>query len=332
MAGGKTSGPGSLFNLLLRVPRSGSLDAEDPEGYGKEDRAGLLREIRNIEITTGILVKGLQSGLHLSVFRGQGVEFTDIREYVPGDDIRSIDWKVTARSERPFVKEFREDRDQTFYIALDISGSGLFGSRVTRQRVMIQVLASLGFAALRNNDRVGLFLFSDRVEKFIPARRGRKHLISLLNAAISHTPESRGTDISGALHFLGLALQRQSSIIILSDFIAPPFEKEIQLLAGRHEVIAARVTDPRELDLPDIGFIELEDPETGEQVLADTSDAAFRERYRDIAEIEEKHFSAVLAAARVPGIRIFTTESYEIPIRRFFLGLKKKRNSHGRVY
>jgi len=296
-----------------------------------DERDELIRAIQKIDLTTGILVEGLQSGLHHSVFRGQGIEFTDIREYVPGDDIRSIDWKVTARSSRPCVKEFTEERDQTFIIALDVSGSGTFGSETSRKRKMIEIAASLGFAALRNNDRIGLCLFSDRIERFVPARRGRKHLVAILNEILSTVPEGQGTDIAKALSFLGHALKRRASVIVLSDFVSPPFIQKMRVLRERHEVIAIRVTDPREQDLPDVGLIEIEDPETGEQLLVDTSDAEFRERFRLLAAEAEGTLSAEFGSARVGEIPLLTTEPYEIPVRRFFHGLSRRRNAHGRI-
>jgi len=159
------------------------------------DRKELIRQIKKIDITTKRRVQGLQAGLHHSVFKGQGVEFTDLREYVPGDDVRSIDWNVTARLNHPFIKEFTEERDQTFYFVIDISNSGNFGSSVTKGQKALEVVASLMFAGLRNNDRVGLCLVSDHVEKFVKAKKGRKHVISLLNMILGHHPESKGTDL-----------------------------------------------------------------------------------------------------------------------------------------
>ena len=169
------------------------------EGVNVEDRKELIRHVKKVGLTTNALVGGLQSGLHHSLFKGQGVEFAEIREYVPGDDVRSIDWKVTARFNHPFIKEYTEERDQTFYLAVDISGSGTFGSDTTKKRKMLEVTASLAFAALRNNDRIGLCLFSDRVEKFIPAKRGKKHLVTILNMLIDYTAVSQKTDVGAAL-------------------------------------------------------------------------------------------------------------------------------------
>ena len=296
-----------------------------------EDRKELIRQLTQIELSTGILVEGLQAGLHHSVFKGQGIEFSEIREYVPGDDIRSIDWKVTARYNHPFIKEFAEERDQTFYLMADISGSGTFGSKTSKQKKILELIASLGFAAQKNNDRIGLCLFSDRVEKFIPAKRGKKHLVSILSTVIDHTPVSDRTDLGAAATFLSRVLARRSSVIILSDFISPAFVLPLKILARRHEVIAIRVTDAREQEIPDIGLVELEDPETGEQVLVDTSDEGFRERYRALVAGTETTLHHTLAKNRISELVLMTDEPYEIPVKRFFLGLSGRRRYHAGV-
>ena len=296
-----------------------------------EDRNELIRQIKKIELATGILVEGLQSGLHHSVFRGQGIEFAEIREYVPGDDIRSIDWKVTARYNHPFIKEYTEERDQTFYFMVDISGSGTFGSETTKQKKILELVASLGFAALKNNDRIGLCLFSDKVEKFIPAHRGRKHLVGILNTMIDHKPASDRTDLGSAAKFLSRVLSRRSSVIILSDFISPSFMLPLRILRRRHEVIALRISDERERDLPDVGYIELEDPETGEQVLVDTSDEEFRERYRALVDEAETTLHHDLAKHHIHELALTTDEPYEIPVKQFFTGISGRRRYHAGI-
>ncbi|MFA5331847.1 MAG: DUF58 domain-containing protein [Methanoregula sp.] len=296
-----------------------------------EDRAELIRQLKKIDLTTGVLVEGLQSGLHHSVFKGQGVEFSEIREYVPGDDIRSIDWKVTARYNHPFIKEFTEERDQTFYFVVDISGSAGFGSDTTKQRKILEVTASLAFAAVKNNDRIGLVLFSDRVEKYIPAKRGRKHLAGMFNVMIDHKAASQKTDLGMAVKFLANILSRRSSVIILSDFASPDFFLPLRILRRRHEVLAIRITDPRELELPDIGLIELEDPESGEQVLVDTSDPVFRQRYGELVTESDEKMHADFARNRIREVAILTDEPYEIPLKRFFSGVAQRRSGHVRV-
>jgi uncharacterized protein (DUF58 family) len=296
-----------------------------------DDRRELIRQIREIELRTGILVEGLQAGQHNSIFKGQGIEFSEIREYVPGDDIRSIDWKVTARYNHPFIKEYTEERDQTFYFMADISGSGSFGSRTTKQQKILELIASMGFSALRNNDRIGLCLFSDHVEKFIPAKRGRKHLVGVLNTLIDHQPVSDRTDLGAAARFLSKVLSRRSSVIILSDFISPSFMQPLKILRAHHEVIAIRVADLREREIPDIGYIELEDPETGEQVLVDTSDEEFRERYRILVQAAESELHESFMKNRIHELVLMTDEPYEIPLKTFFLGLTTGRGRHARV-
>ena len=296
-----------------------------------ENRTDLIRQLKKIEITTNALVEGLQSGLHHSLFKGHGVEFAEIREYVPGDDIRSIDWKVTARYNRPFIKEYAEERDQTFYFVVDISGSGTFGSDTSKQKKMLEVTASLAFAALRNNDRIGLCLFSDRVEKFLPAKRGKKHLVLLLNTMIEHKAVSIKTDLSAAARFLGTVLARRSSVIIVSDFASPYFLGALKTLRRRHEVIAIRVTDAREHELPDVGILALEDAETGEQVIVDTSDTGFRTRYSALVEESDRTLAAGLSRAGIGHVSLLTTDPYDIPLKQFFRGMKRRRQNHGRI-
>lgn len=301
------------------------------EGMNAEDRKELIRHVKKVGLTTNALVGGLQSGLHHSLFKGQGVEFAEIREYVPGDDVRSIDWKVTARFNHPFIKEYTEERDQTFYLAVDISGSGTFGSDTTKKRKMLEVTASLAFAALRNNDRIGLCLFSDRVEKFIPAKRGKKHLVTILNMLIDYTSVSQKTDVGAALKYLSHRLSRQSSVIVISDFASPDFFLPLKILRQHHEVIAIRITDMRERELPDIGYIELEDPETGEQLLVNTSDRQFRERYNRLVTESDAALAAGFSRAGIGTVPLLTNEPYEIPLKRFFRGLKSGRRTNGRI-
>jgi uncharacterized protein (DUF58 family) len=244
--------------------------------------------------------------------------------------VRSIDWKVTARYSRPFIKEYTEERDQTFYFLIDISGSGSFGSGMTKQRKMLEVVASLAFAALRNNDRVGICLFSDKVEKFVPAKKGRKHVVTILNTLISYTAASKKTDLAVAVKFLATVLSRKSSVIILSDFVSEDFMRPLKILKRKHEVMAIRITDPREHELPDIGYIELEDPETGEQLLVNTSDQEFRERYQELVDESYRKLSEDLARTGIGVVPLATDEPYDLPLKQFFTG-QKRRRAHGRI-
>jgi uncharacterized protein (DUF58 family) len=296
-----------------------------------DDRAGLIRRLKKIELTTNALVEGHQPGLHHSLFKGRGMEFAEIREYVPGDDIRAIDWKVTARYNHPFVREYTEERDQTFYFVVDISGSGTFGSSVTKQEKMLEVTAGLAFAALRNNDLIGLCLFSDRVEKYLPARRGKKHLVTILNTLVDHEPVSEKTDLAAAARFLGNVLRRRSSVVVISDFAAPDVSSALKVLCRRHEVIAVRVTDPREQELPDAGTVTLEDPETGEQVTVDTSDAVFRTQYAALVEESGRELTAGFSRAGIGNVSLTTTDPYDSALNQFFRGMKRKRRRNGRL-
>ncbi len=278
----------------------------------------LIRLVRLIDIHTRFPVQGQIAGIHHSLFKGQGIEFSDIREYIPGDDVRSIDWKVTARYERPYVKEYAEERDQTHYFIVDMSGSGTFGDTVSKQRKMLEIIASLMFSALSKNDRCGLVIVTDQVEVSIPARSGRKHIVRLLTTLIRHKPVSRSSDIRPALTHLTKKVRRSCSVILFSDFYVPDFSRDLYLVRNHHEVIAIRVTDSHETGLPDVGLIELEDTETGEQILVDTSDSSFRTRYAAIVREAEEEIRSRFSRHNVPYITIRTDEEYQVPLGRFF--------------
>ncbi len=289
------------------------------EGADLDDVKEVIRRIRKIEIAIKIHGGGLSAGLHSSLFRAQGIEFSSLREYVFGDDIRAIDWKVTARLNHPFVREFTEDREQTFYFVVDRSGSGCFGSDYSKEAKMVDVVASLMFAAQKNHEPVGLCIFTDRVECFIRARQGRAHLIHLLSVLIRYRPLGKKTDISAAIDFLSRTLTRQSSIIIVSDFYPPPAEKSLRILTNHHEIIAVRIADVRETEIPDVGLLALEDMESGDQVLLDTSDGTFRSRYRELACREDNQILSLLRKCHARTITLMSHDSSLIPLRRFFL-------------
>lgn len=293
----------------------------------RRSSADLMKMVVDVEVRTRIFVEGLQAGQHRSVFKGQGMEFTDIREYVPGDDIRAIDWNVTARLDHPYIKEFTEERDQTFYLVPDYSGSGEFGSFTPKFEKMLEICASIGFSAVKNNDRIGLCIFTDRVEKFIPAGRGRRHLIRVLDTMMNFIPESRGTDIAPVAAFLSNAVGKRSTVVLVSDFYADGFQEPLRILNGRHEVIAIRLTDPRESELPDIGLIELEDPETGEQVLVDTSDPAVRSGFARCALEADEEVRNFFNRFRIGSVDLNTSDRYDIVLNRFFKGGVRGRSS-----
>jgi uncharacterized protein (DUF58 family) len=283
-----------------------------------EDPVELVRLIRSVDLITRARVTGQKAGVHISLFKGQGIEFSEIREYIPGDDIRAIDWKVTARYGIPYVKEFTEERDQTFYFVIDLSGSHAFGSTVSKYRMMLEIYASLVFAAVRYHDRAGLIIVTDQVERFIPARSGRAHAVHLIHEVINYSPKSTGSDLRPALTHILTRLRRMASVILISDFYMPDFSRELSLLKQHHEVYAIRISDPRESELPDVGLIELEDAETGEQILIDTSDDLFREEYRKAVEEADALTTSVFRRCHVPVEQVKTTDDWLNPLQRLF--------------
>lgn len=285
----------------------------------------IIGQVRKLEISTKHLVDGLISGNYHSIFKGQGIEFSEIREYKPGDDIRSIDWKVSARFNEPFIKEFIEERDLRVYFAFDVSGSGDFGNEISKKQKSIELIASLMFAATRNNDNVGMFLFSDKVEKMIPARKGKRHLMQILTNILSYIPQSRQTNIENSLKEISKIVKKRSIIFIISDFIGDDFSKSIKKLKRKHDVIAINIRDIRESIIPDIGLIELEDEETGEQILVDTSDLEFRKRYEELVKNANDEIKKKFNKFGIDVITIKTHEAYEIPLKKFFKTRKLRR-------
>ena len=278
----------------------------------------VIKRVRKIEIKTRGLVEGLVSGEYHSVFKGRGIEFSEVREYVPGDDIRAIDWDVTARFNAPFVKEFIEERDLTLFIVFDVSSSNEFGFKRSKKDIGYDIAASLMFAALRNNDRVGLCLFTSEVEKFIPSGKGKKHTLKLLRELIYYEPKNKITDIQTALSYLNNLIKKRSIVFIISDFLSPDFELPLKQLKNKHDVILVDIADMREAHIPDIGYAFLEDHETGGQMLVDTSDPEFRERYTALVKDKRDDFLARMKRIEVDIIQINTSEPFYIPLQRFF--------------
>ncbi|MGV8172365.1 MAG: DUF58 domain-containing protein [Candidatus Woesearchaeota archaeon] len=284
----------------------------------------VIRQVRKIEIETKHLVDGIITGNYHSIFKGQGIEFSEIRDYRPGDDVRAIDWKVTARFNHPFIKEFIEERDLRVYFVFDYSASGSFGNIIEKRSKAIELTATLMFSATRNNDNVGLFIFTDEVEKFIPARKGRRHVLKLISSLVTHEPYSMKTDLNKALAYVSNIVKKRSIIFIISDFYGQEFSKPLAILKNRHDVIAIRVNDFREGNIPDIGLIQLEDEESGEQILVDTSDEDFRKNYSIIMSEENKRLDATFNKHRIDTVNILTDKPYELPLRKFFKMRKKR--------
>jgi uncharacterized protein (DUF58 family) len=253
----------------------------------------LLKKIRHIEIVTERLVRDRMAGAYHSVFKGSGIAFSEVREYTPGDDIRQIDWNVSARMNAPYVKLFVEERERTVLLLVDMSASGRFGSREQEKRELAAELgALLAFSAIRNNDRVGLIIFTDQVERFVPPKKGKKHVLRVISEILSFRPGSPGTSIAAGLEFLGRVARRRAVAFLISDFLAPvaSFERVLRVAARRHDLVPVTVTDPLEEALPEVGLVELEDPETGQIVVFDTSGPegrAFAEDSRRAREARE---------------------------------------------
>jgi uncharacterized protein (DUF58 family) len=279
----------------------------------------VLQKIRRIQITTSRMVTDVFAGHYHSVFKGQGMEFEEVREYQPGDDIRSIDWNVTARTGRPFIKKFMEERELTVMLLLDMSGSTYFGSVNKLKRHLAAELCSLlAMSAIKNNDRVGLIAFTDRIEKFIPPRKGLSHVLRIIRDALYFEPEGKTTDVSGALEYLSRVTSRSTVTFILSDFYDEDFKKPLSVASRRHDLVAMSITDPRETALPDVGIINLEDPETGESFLLDTSSAGVRKEYRanSLRVVDERQ--KLFRSVSVDHIDIRTDVPYTQELYRFF--------------
>ncbi len=279
----------------------------------------ILKKVKRIEIQTRGVVNDVFSGEYHSVFKGRGMEFSEVREYQLGDDVRTIDWNVTARMGRPFVKIFEEERELTVILLVDVSSSGEFGTvQQMKGEIAAEICALLAFSAIKNNDKVGLVIFTDEVEKFVAPKKGKSHVLRVVREILYHRPKGRGTNIGKALQFLSHITHRRAVVFLVSDFINTDYEKALQIANRRHDIIAISITDPRERELPNVGFIELEDAETGETYLLDTTDPAVRRdiavRSKENALLREKLFRSI----QVDHIDISTQQSYIEPLIRFF--------------
>ncbi len=279
----------------------------------------IIQKIRQIEIRTKHLVNDVFSGEYHSVFKGRGMEFAEVREYEPGDEIRSIDWNVTARLGRPYIKRFIEERELTVILMADVSASGHFGTvNQMKSEITAEICALLAYAAIQNNDRVGLLMFTDQIEKFIPPKKGRTHILRVIREVLYNQPGHTGTDLTQALEYLNRLLTRRSIVFILSDFLTEDYMKPLRVASKRHDVVAVTITDPRELSLPGVGLIELQDAETGEEVLVDTGDAGWRRQYAEYNEALREARDQQFRVTGVDAIHIRTDEPYIDPLLQFF--------------
>jgi uncharacterized protein (DUF58 family) len=312
----------------------------------------ILKKIRQIEIRTNRLVSETLAGQYHSVFKGQGMNFDEVREYQPGDEVRSIDWNVTARMNHPFIKKFVEERELTLMLVVDVSGSGLFGSSAQSKRELTAEIASvLAFSAIRNNDKVGLILFTDEVEKFIPPRKGRRHVLRVIREVLFFEPRRRGTNLNGALEFLMRVTPHRAIAAVISDFIGSPAEpvgqgarlmrSPMMLLESlaqasfsllrqanrRHDLVAVQVTDRYELELPNLGRLVFNDAETGEVVEINTGDARKRAAFAERQARAQTELAKLFRSAGIDAIQLRTDRPYAVELARFF-ETRERRRAH----
>ncbi len=279
----------------------------------------LFAKIRRIEIRTKGLVNNVFGGEYHSAFKGRGIEFSEVRSYQFGDDIRSIDWNVTARTGEAFVKIFEEEREQTLLLVVDISGSSDFGSRDKFKReIAAEICAILGFSAIRNNDKVGLLLFSDQVELFVPPKSGRRHVLRLVRDLFAHKPQSSGTALQSALDHILRVIRRRSIVLLVSDFFDEGFERPLRMVSRRHDTVAVHLTDPREEVLPPLGLVTLFDPETNQSRSLDTGSHAVREAFQQSSSRKHEQRKALFRRARVDHVEIKCGEDFVDPLAKFF--------------
>lgn len=279
----------------------------------------ILKKIRKLEIRTKGLVNNVFGGEYQSAFKGRGMEFSEVREYHFGDDIRQIDWNVTARNGEPYIKVFEEEREQTLMLCVDISPSGFFGSRSqTKMELAIEICAVLAFSAIKNGDKVGLLLFSEKIEKVVPPKKGRTHVLRLIRELYTTSPSGTKTSISEALSYVNRLLNRKSIIVLASDFQDRNFEKQHRITARKHDLVNLMINDTLEEQLPDVGVVPLRDPESGEQIILDTSSKSVRTAYRDKIGERKQQMKDYLIRNRMDSIDVYTNQSYFRPLINFF--------------
>ncbi|AZR73246.1 hypothetical protein BBF96_07515 [Anoxybacter fermentans] len=283
----------------------------------------ILKKVRKIQIKTNRLADNLLAGMYASAFKGVGIEFSEVRQYLPGDEIRSIDWNVTARMGQPYVKEFEEEREQTILLLVDASSSFRFGTvNQLKNELTAEICALLAFSAIENNDKVGLVIFTDQIEKHIPPRKGRRHVLRVIRELLYFKPTHYRTDISGVLEYINKVTHRSTICFLISDFIDSGYEKAFQIASKRHDLIPVTITDPKEEELPSVGLINLKDAETGEEILIDSSNQKVREEYKrrffEMVEFRKK----VFASAGVSSIDLRTDRDYVDVLMKFFKARK----------
>jgi len=279
----------------------------------------LLKQVRQIEIKTKGLVNQVFSGEYHSVFKGRGMEFSEVREYQFGDDIRNIDWNVTARFSHPFIKIFEEERELTVILLVDLSGSLLFGTvEKTKQQIAAELSAVLAFSAMKNNDKVGLILFTDKIEKFVPPRKGKTHVLRLVREVLSFEPKGKTTNIKSALEYMNNAIKKKSIVFLISDFMDNGYEKILRIVGKKHDLVGIVINDRREFKLPKIGLVKLTDSETGEERWIDTSDTKVQKTVAGVRQRIIQNRKSLFLSSRLDSIEINTGENYVKPLVKFF--------------
>ncbi len=284
----------------------------------------ILKKVRKIEIKTRGLSKQIFSGEYHSVFKGRGMAFSEVREYQFGDDIRNIDWNVTARFNHPFVKIFDEERELTVMLLIDVSGSNAFGTqRQLKRELITEIAAVLSFSAIQNNDKVGVIFFSNKIEKFIPPKKGTTHILRIIRELIDFKAEENGTNIAEALRYLTNVIKKRSTAFLISDFMDEGFEKAVQIANHKHDLIAIRVTDRREIEIPDVGLVQMKDAETGNVMMVDTGSKRMRQHLKEWAQKKSGELDLLFSKTGVDMVRVYTGEDYVKPLMNMF---KKREN------
>jgi uncharacterized protein (DUF58 family) len=285
----------------------------------------LLKQVRQIEIRTKGLVNQVFSGEYHSVFKGRGMEFSEVREYQFGDDIRNIDWNVTARLGHPYIKVFEEERELTVMLLVDLSGSLMFGSvSKTKQRIAAELTAILAFSALKNNDKVGLILFTDKIEKFVPPRKGKKHVLRIIREVLSFEPEGKATNLKGALEYMNNTIKKKSIAFLLSDFMDEGYEKILKIVGKKHDLIGIVLDDRHEKEIPNIGLVKLADAETGTERWIDTGSKRVRTQMISDRKEREKIRNSIFVKSKLDRIEVTTGSNYIQPLVQFFRRREKR--------
>ncbi|MGK5084462.1 DUF58 domain-containing protein [Bdellovibrionota bacterium FG-1] len=279
----------------------------------------LIRKVRLIEITTRKMVDDVMSGSYRSAFKGQGVQFSEHRVYLPGDDIRHIDWKVSARSREPLIKKYEEERELTVFLIVDVSGSKNFGSsKKLKAEMAAEIAGMLAYAAVHTGDKVGVLLFGGQVEKIIPPKKGKQHILRVIRDVLSFQPKTRGTDLKGALDAAGRIMKHSGVVFVISDFMATGYDVALKRLSRKHDVVAVAVGDAREREVPEVGQVILVDPETGQESWVDTSSYAFKKWLEDHRSEFETDRETAFKSGKVEALRVLTQEDYGEAVVRFF--------------